>query len=545
MNTFSHPLLFAATLSLNATAQVHYRAADFGQPRATYHLEGPQGIIDQSRAPVPLGIGLGDVVVLGNRTIFDRDLLSAHETVGTTAEPHWAVLDRINPQGVDQRVFLPLPDADPLEFVLVQGEYRAPDDFTWYGQIAGVAFSDVILVRYKDSLRIVARDYNPGRPYIEVRYSPLGVHLVTATDRNYNDECIGIREPRPELPPADPLPADPPPGGGGYGERASTDPTTRIDMMVVPTQNSRNAYGTENAFLADCLAMMADTNLRASASGAPWSVRLVASGWAYGANYFDSGNIDNELNRISNGSDGFLDGATNSRPDTRPDVIAVIVEGGGAGVGWRPATTGQLNIGAGFFVSSRSAAVANGTFAHELGHNLGGCHNSEQGGCTSALNSTPRGIARFCDANIFYDDIEYRTTMSYQVNTTVTSTRIQRYSVNGLQVVRTGTFGEELCRLDMWDSVSQAVTTFNVARPFVTQYNIHATQMWASPGAGGDGTHLSPFGRVANAVAAVKGGVGAAVVRARAGTFQETSGPAVVLSNPSLIRAEGGTVLLR
>jgi len=452
------------------------------------------------------------------------------------------VLDRIAPDAAGQRLHLPLPDGEPLEIVLIQADYRAADDFTWIGQIAGVAFSDVIVVRYKDALRIIARDQNPDVPYIEVRPSPLGVHLVTATDRNFNDDCVGA------LTPPEPAPGEgtPPAEPGGYGPRASNDPTNRIDVLVVPSQNSRNAYGNESAFIADAQAMIADANLRISSSGGGWTARLCASGWAYGAGYNDSGDIGTDLGRLRSSTDGFMDGVHTDRSLHRPDIIALIVEGGGAGVGYRPSVPGHLNASSGYFVSSRSAAIGNGTFGHELGHNMGGCHNAEQNDCAEALNSAPRGLARFCDGGLFYSDIEYRTTMSYVVNSGVTSTRIQRYSVNGLQVVRTGTFGEEICRLNMWDGGAQSMTVFEVSRPSVSQYNVISTQTWAQPGAtANQGLFQWPYGRVRDAVINVKGGTAQGVARAKAGSYAESSGGPTVLRNPCVVRSHGGAAILR
>jgi hypothetical protein len=179
---------------------------------------------------------------------------------------------------------------------------------------------------------------------------------------------------------------------------------------------------------------------------------------------------------------------------------------------------------------------------------MGGKHNAEQPDGVSGINGTAQGIARYCDVPDGIcgscEDREFRTTMSYAVSTSVPSQRIQRYSVNGLQATLNGSLGS--CTVDLWSATAQAILTFEVSRPLVSNYNVASSQLWVQPGVNGVGTFLSPRRSVREALAVVQGGFAEGVLKVRAGTLDETGlvgGPAQ-LSGAGRIEAVGGVVTI-
>jgi hypothetical protein len=293
--------------------------------------------------------------------------------------------------------------------------------------------------------------------------------------------------------------------------------------------------------------MVGDANLRLSTSGAPWTFRLCAAPWTLVAGYADSGDLETDLTRLSNPADGFLDAVPADRSMYRPDLVCLITNSG-TGLGYAPAITAELTVSSGYSVVALDLSITNGTFAHEVGHNMGGKHNAEQPDGVSGINGTAQGIARYCDVPDGIcgscEDREFRTTMSYAVSTSVPSQRIQRYSVNGLQATLNGSLGS--CTVDLWSATAQAILTFEVSRPLVSNYNVASSQLWVQPGVNGVGTFLSPRRSVREALAVVQGGFAEGVLKVRAGTLDETGlvgGPAQ-LSGAGRIEAVGGVVTI-
>jgi hypothetical protein len=381
-------------------------------------------------------------------------------------------------------------------------------------------------------------------------------HLLTEEGQPLG-ECAGP----PAFAPNEPPSVRRPSGGsrenlGGPG----ADPTYLVDIMVVASDQSRAVYGSYNAFIADSFAMIADANFRVSASGGGWSYRLCAAPWTLIAGYNERGNIAHDLSELTYAigtmEDGYttVDSTTDAvqaqRNDYRPDLIAMIVESGGTGVGWRPPSP---QIGSGYSVSLRSAAISNGTFAHEIGHNLCACHNATSSApqCASPYTPTPRGMSATADVPDGIcggcEDTEFYTTMAYQSDGSVSHhIRVQRYSIMGLTATLNGSFGSDT--VDLWDGESQSLLTQNAARVLASNFNVAVTQIWAIPGVGGahNGTWQEPAATIKAASQLVGGTPEQAIVRARGGTYGETAangGPVVINSACTIVPDQGVVVL--
>lgn len=551
-----------AGLASELTAQIHPSAArtwDTNEPRDALVFTPAGAWIDQARVIEPTGKLVSILLPVGAATPpIDVD----PKAPAIAVHVDWATLDSLGDSPLE-RVGIPLPEGgDPLELVLQTRQRRAATQYTWFGQIAGVANSDVILVRHDDALRLVVRNSNYHGRTFEVRGS--GANHVLYEFEPRETDCAGAIS-SPTLPNESMVGGGAAPTGGSGGPQhllggAPSDPTNVVDIMVVVSDQARSAYGSFNSFLADCHAMIADSNVRVNLSGGSWTFRLVAAEWNILVGYSQHSDISDDLHELRltvgqtlNGytaTDTITDQIQALRHYYRPDLVALITTNG-TGIGWQPDNTAQLTLARGYFVANRSLAVSNGTFAHEAGHNLGACHNANASApaCAQGINSTDRGIERYCDVPDGIcggcEDTEYRTTMAYAVNSSVNNVRIQRYSVEGLTATLNGSFGT--CVVNMWATDARTMLTFNVSRPTVSQYNVARSQIWAVVGGTGaqTGTWQEPVAKIKSANQLVLGGADFGLIRARPGVYQETAGAPVVLSNGCRIIAEGGVIRLQ
>ncbi len=552
----------ALALSSQLCAQVHPSAArtwDTSEPRDALIFTPAGGWIDQARVIEPSGSFVSILLPTGPaQPPVDVDPNSPAIAVHVD----WASIDALG-ASPRERVGIPLPEGGaPLELVLQHRERRTPTQYTWFGQIAGVANSDVILVRHDDALRLVVRNSNHRGRTFEVRGFGAN-HVLYEFEANAAD-CAGAIQ-SPTLPAESPLGGGAAATGGGQGPQnllggAPSDPTNVVDVMVVVSDQARSAYGSSSAFLADCHAMITDSNARVNLSGGSWTFRLAAAEWNILVGYSQKADISQDLAELRltvgqtiNGYtavDTITDQIQALRNNYRPDLVAMITTSG-TGVGWTPANTTGLILASGCFVANRSLAVSNGTFAHEAGHNLGACHNANSSAptCSQGINATDRGIERYCDVPDGIcggcEDTEYRTTMAYAVNTTVHTVRVQRYAAEGLTATLNGSFGS--CVVNLWATDARTMLTFNVSRPFVSQYNVARSQIWTVVGGAGaqTGTWQEPVSKIRTASQLVLGGADWGVIRARPGVYQETSGAPIVISAGCRIVPDGGVIRLQ
>ncbi len=93
--------------------------------------------------------------------------------------------------------------------------------------------------------------------------------------------------------------------------------------------------------------------------------------------YSEPNNIDTDLNRLTNTSDGFLDGIHATRTAVGADLVTLLTEttgGSTSGLAWLSVSSGDP-ASRGFNVVRRAGCES--TFIHEVGHNLGCEHDRE------------------------------------------------------------------------------------------------------------------------------------------------------------------------
>ncbi len=543
----------------------HTRELMDARPIGVMRFTGAKGFLNYAAPIQPTPDDQGPLTPMF--TLADKDEpvdeLLPSQSRGVRIQLNFDFLDSLR-EGVESRASFPVFDGQKLELVFTRGEYRTGNDFTWFGQIAGVPASDFILTRVSDTIYMTVRNYESKKQY-EVQFAgqfgtPSGGHAL----RKIGDirpaatcgTCIGA------CASADPAQPSPTPAPGNYGPRAVADPTTRMDVMVCCTSFARSlGFGnSENAFRAKAQACIDDMNLRLISSGAGAVVRLVHADWDVAADYVEdlgpSGGT-NDLTNITNGS-GNLSDVSAIRTAVRADLVALIryfpwseptvcpSSNCVAGIAWRPSqlsTFQNPNNSTSFSVNSMSSGLplVGDIFAHEVGHNLGGCHDDAQGGCgtSGGVTSSSKGIVLSCD--IVFCKNYWHTTMAYGPSGGCSSsTLLPFYSNPNISYDEGSVTG---CGVQpIGNATCNVANTINVTRPYVSQYRIGDSRayVFAPQGPLGNGTRFSPFGYVRTAVSTVRGTSSEADVRIFAGDYFETAtnGGPVLLSNPALLVRE-------
>lgn len=158
--------------------------------------------------------------------------------------------------------------------------------------------------------------------------------------------------------------------------KASMMSDPQIDILVVYTSAAANQSTDIEAVITGAEDI---SNLSFGNSIVPASVNVVHTAQV---SYTESGDIFNDLCRLT-GSSSFtpsgcslvsnlsaMDNIHSLRNQYRADLVVLLVNSGGAGIGWV-----HSNVNYAFTVVRWDLAVGNYTFAHEIGHNIGTHHD--------------------------------------------------------------------------------------------------------------------------------------------------------------------------
>lgn len=160
---------------------------------------------------------------------------------------------------------------------------------------------------------------------------------------------------------------------------AAATTNTAVDLLVVYTSTARAKQGGQAAMNA-LIAMGVDlANQAYSNSRIAMQLRLVR---AAEVAYAETGDISTDLSRLRGTTDGFMDQVHQLRNQYKADLVALIVDNGGAycGIAYVMANGPRASFaGYAFSVTDRDC-VANNTLTHELGHNMGDAHDRASGG---------------------------------------------------------------------------------------------------------------------------------------------------------------------
>lgn len=146
-----------------------------------------------------------------------------------------------------------------------------------------------------------------------------------------------------------------------------SDSAATIDVMVVYSNQTAAAAGT--AIGAQIQQAVDTANLVYANSGITTRLRLVHYEQV---GYDESGNFTTDLDRLTNGTDGYMDGVPALRNLYGADLVSLFVENAQyCGYGWIGPDPDYA-----FSVINRSCASGNYSFPHELGHNFGARHDA-------------------------------------------------------------------------------------------------------------------------------------------------------------------------
>ena len=241
---------------------------------------------------------------------------------------------------------------------------------TWVGHVDGAPMSSVTLV-YKDDL-LTGSIVMPGASY-SIRPAPEEVrrtnpqpgralHVVTEVNQ------AGFLK---EAPPIEvSLPAD---ALAAAGDVTLTDTAEFVDVMVLYTQTAMLSSGGATATQNLINLAVSETNTSYANSGVAQRLRLVHAALV---DYSESNSFSTNLNNLRSGA-GSLSGVPALRETFRADLVTLLVrptQPDACGIGFLMTNVSMAFAPSGFNVTDASC-VANFTYAHELGHNMGLRHD--------------------------------------------------------------------------------------------------------------------------------------------------------------------------
>ena len=277
-----------------------------------------------------------------------------------------------NIQALKERSSLTLNLPGERTVAVQQNELRTRSErqFTWSGTMSEPAATTKLIVTEKG----VTGWIRSTKYYFMIEPLGDGLHLLTEVDPSQFPQ---------ELPP---LESEEKENGGETNEgskpkgAAGLMTSPEVDVLVVYTSQASSQSGDIEAVIYGGEDV---TNQSFGNSNVSASVNVVHTAQI---NYTESGDISDDLCRLT-GSSTFtpstcsgvsnlsaMDNVHSLRNQYGADLVVLLVNSGGAGVGWLRST-----VSYGFTVVRWDLAVGNYTFAHEIGHNLGAAHDRDNG----------------------------------------------------------------------------------------------------------------------------------------------------------------------
>jgi peptidyl-Asp metalloendopeptidase len=271
---------------------------------------------------------------------------------------------------------IPLFDGKTYEAKHFQTETRAMDDYTWRGKITSGKFEGDVILTFRKGF-VSGLIYAPEAVYEIVASGDR--QILVEVNQELFPECAG------DVKGATAKTSE-------QNALVTTDSGDRIDVLVLYTTPVKTSLGGDAQAQAFAQQAIDATNTAYINSKIRQRVRLVA---AQETTIAETGSLGTELPVVRN------DAAVAAlRNQYNADLVAMISNSSdNCGIGYLMGSANPLN---GFTVTSRTCAVGNLSFAHELGHNMGSQHNPENG-----------SGATFTYGYGHYVDGVFRTVMSY------------------------------------------------------------------------------------------------------------------------------------
>jgi hypothetical protein len=321
-------------------------------------------------------------------------------------------LDIMNRPRTEARtdVTLNLFDIGPRTLDLDQPREHPNQTKVWRGRLRGEAGSDVTLVVH-------------GTTMVGTILSDQRLFKIESTGGNLH-RLIEIDEAA--LPPdnhplvvADDDPNATPPTGNTSQQSDTTAAAagdSTVDLLVAYTSAAKAKEGGQAAMEALITLGVDSANQAYSNSQIAMQLRLVHMAEV---TYTEPGNMNTDLTRLQNTTDGILDQVHQLRDQHKADLVALIVDNGGNSCGIAYVMTNGPRASFASFAFSVTArdCIANNTLAHELGHNMGNAHDRATG-----------GTGAFPYSYGYRDEIgKFRTIMAYACPT-VSCPRVKYFS---------------------------------------------------------------------------------------------------------------------
>ena len=200
---------------------------------------------------------------------------------------------------------------------------------------------------------------------------------------------------------------------GASAASTAGDSADQIQLLTVYTPQARAGAGGDPAQI-EAVIMAAMQNANTAFIDSNMIARFHMAHMAE-VSYNDSGDLGTDLYWLDD------DPTVAALRDTyAADMVGMIVESGGCGIGYVQRTPGPGFASAAFQVTARGCAVGNLTFAHEHGHNMGFEHDP--------ANGTSPGSASYPWSFGHYVSGSYRTVMSYSNQCTSSCQRAMHFS---------------------------------------------------------------------------------------------------------------------
>ena len=262
-------------------------------------------------------------------------------------------------------------DAMAVTLTKTRLERRGAANFTWWGHVRGHANGHALLTVVDGQISATIELGERGtRSRYQLQSTGDGLTLLREIDAStFPDDHPALPEPvapqvtmksRAQSGLVDRTIAQ-------EGEIEKADTGTTIDVMVLYSNQTALAAGT--AIGAQIQQAVDTANLVYAHSGIATRLRLVHY---EAANYGESGDFPTDLNRLTTGTDGYMDQVEGLRNQYGADLVSLFVENGQyCGYGWIGPSASYA-----FTVVNRGCASGNYSFVHEIGHNFGARHDT-------------------------------------------------------------------------------------------------------------------------------------------------------------------------